>query len=343
MAHSFFERLRLAWWRRRQAKFEARRRASLAPAGGAAGRVSRAEPERTEALAKPLSMAPAGVVPEAASLINHDAAALGAAGDTAGMAAQATPANGARAGPGIDYVYLRGTRDLRTLGAYFSGLADAVYSDFRVMEQGVALPLNHSVFARHALVGLPQSVQRSFRRLGYRAQHFESELNRLPVVGRAVWVLNFHADFSYALYTLKGSSHAVPIALPEFRRNLADVMTLDPSVTGIGADMLAALTEKFQFTGMISEADFKANVRLMLRRAAPGTRVFILLPLDGSLQDSNATAVNPRRALINQWLAELAAEAPAVTLLNCSDYVAKDSSRVEYGLVFETILQYLDR
>ena len=221
----------------------------------------------------------------------------------------------------LDYVYARGACDLRAVTHYFHMVADEVHGEFNTVEEGAALPLHHSVFASHALKGLPPGARGIFGKLGYKPEHFRSIITELNPQARAVWLLSFWGDPSYALYRHNGSGRTIPVAVPKFQRNLMNLIDMDPADSGIDETVLEVLKQRFSFTGMIKEAEFKANVRLILSHASQQTRVFILLSNTDMMQKSNATIENPRKASVNRWLTELAAELPVMNLLQINDFV----------------------
>ena len=162
-----------------------------------------------------------------------------------------------------DYVYIRGTSDLKAVAHYFSLVAGAAYGDFNTAQDGVALPLHHSTFARHALMGLPPMAAQLFGQLGYEPRHFQSAVSQLPERGRAIWLLNFWGDPAYALYKHNGSGRTISVVLPNFHRHLMDLTQVDPAKTGISPGILRILKNRFTFAGMIGAYEFKENVRLI--------------------------------------------------------------------------------
>ena len=215
--------------------------------------------------------------------------------------------------PALDHVFIRGSSDLKAVAHYFGVAAVTVHGEFNSVEDGVALPLHHSVFARHALQGVPPMAAKRFADLGYEPRHFQSALGNLPKDARGLWLLNFWGDAVHALYRHKPTGLSIPVAVAGFRRNHADLTQLDPAVTGIGPAALNLLKNRFTFTGQINEADFKANVSLILQQAGSQTQIFIVLSRDDG-------GSGPVRKMQNGWLRDLAAEWPKVTLLEMTDF-----------------------
>ncbi len=221
----------------------------------------------------------------------------------------------------LDYVYARGACDLRAVTHYFNMVADEVYGEFNTVEDGLALPLHHSAFARLGLQGVPPAARVAFKKLGYKPEHFQTAIPSLPKGARAVWLLSFWGDPGYALYKHNGSGRTIPVVLPKFQRNLMNLITADPAVSGITPAALDLLKQRFTFMGMIGEAEFKTNVRLIMSHISPGTQVFVLLSNNETIVKGNVLAASAKKAQVNQWLIELAAELPVIQLLNVNDFV----------------------
>ena len=245
----------------------------------------------------------------------------------------------------LDYVYARGGCDLHAVTHYFNGVAPVVYGEFNSVEDGTMLPLNHSVFARHALRGLPEAARRVFTKMGYREAHFQSALTSLPPSERAVWVLSFWGEAAYALYRHGFTGLLLPVVHKKFKATMQDITIADPA-KGADPDFVAKVKRHFIFEGMIVEKDFKENLQLILERATPGVRVFILKANEQSV-GPKGVVVHKRKQMVNNWIAAVAGRFSNVALLDMSDFATADEmtanpnhfDRMVYFKVFQEIMR----
>ena len=246
----------------------------------------------------------------------------------------------------LDYVYARGGCDLHAVTHYFNGVAPVVHGEFNVVEDGTMLPLNHSVFARHALRGLPEAARRVFTKMGYRDEHFQSALTSLPSSDRAVWVLSFWGEAAYALYRHNFTGLLLPVVHKKFKGTMQDITTADPVKSNVGAEFIAKVRRHFIFEGMIVEKDFSENLRLILERATPGVSVFILKANEQSV-GPKGLVVHKRKQMVNNWTAAVARDFPNVALLDMNDFATADEmtanpnhfDRMVYFKVFQEIMR----
>ena len=246
----------------------------------------------------------------------------------------------------LDYVFARGGCDLHAVTHYFNGVAPVVHGEFNVVEDGTMLPLHHSVFTRYALLGLPESARRVFNKMGYRDAHFESAVTSLPQSDKAVWVLSFWAEPAYALYRHTYSGVLLPVVHGNYKSNMQDITTTEPANRNVDADFIAKVKRHFTFVGMIGEDDFKENLRVILERATPGVRVFIL-KANGQSMGPKGVVVHKRRQTINRWTEAVARDFPNVALLDMNDFATESEmtanpnhfDRMVYFKVFKEIMR----
>ena len=123
---------------------------------------------------------------------------------------------------------------------------------------------------------------------------------------------------------------------------------MPPEESGASKALIRTLRENFTFQGMIGEALYKDNVRLLLEAAGPLTRVFILLAPEGPREREATPAKSRPKALINRWTAEIAADFTNTELLNITDYLdaakpepanANHFDRITYFHVYQDIMR----
>ena len=247
----------------------------------------------------------------------------------------------------FDYVYARGGCDLNALAHYFNMAAGAIHGEYNTVDDGLMLPLHHSVFARHAIAGLPAPAARVFAKLGYKPEHFRSFLSDVPKSGRALWILSFWGEAGYALYEHNFSGKQVPVAARSFKGTLQDITKADPEKFPSDAALIAHVKRHFSFVGMIDEATFKENLRMILGRKTAETRVFILMATEDHMNKDNVVTINKRKQNVNQWTEAVSREFGGVELLNMNDYATAQErtinpnhfDRMVYFKVFQDIMR----
>jgi FkbH-like protein len=249
----------------------------------------------------------------------------------------------------LDYVYARGGCDLHAVTHYFNMVARDVIREFNTTRDGANMRFDHTVFARYALQGLPEPAKAAFATLGYRNEDYTSRLADLPQGGNAAWVLSFWADADFALYREKQTGHSVPLSLNGVQTNLRDMTIVDPDRPefATAAAMLRTLQAGFDFTGMIGEAEFKANARMILDRAPPRARVFILMANELIRNDDGRMVVPPKKRRLNDWVRDIAVDYPNAELVDIRDFILDDPEmktnnhfdRMVYFRVFQHIMQ----
>ena len=250
----------------------------------------------------------------------------------------------------LDYVFARGGCDLRALTHYFHMITDDVHVEVNTVDDALPIPLHHSLFARYAITGIPPKAKRAFKRLGYDEVYFKSLLTE-PPAGRSVWVLSFWAEPSYAIYRHNETGLFVPISARDYKTYLRDIALADPVAFPADAKIIEAVREEFSFVGMIDEALFQENLKMVLDHKPAGTKAFIILLPELFLNNDNVLTVNTRKRKINQWTIPVAQSYPDVDLLNMNDYASDQErtsnpnhfDRMVYYKVFQQIMKRVDQ
>jgi FkbH-like protein len=249
----------------------------------------------------------------------------------------------------LDYVYARGGCDLHAVTHYFNMVARDVYREFNTTRDGANMRFDHTVFARYALQGLPEPAKAAFAKLGYQDDDYTSLLTQLPQGDNAAWVLSFWADADFALYRDKQTGHSVPLSLDGVQTNQRDMSIVDPDRPefAAAAATLRTLQAGFDYTGMIGEADFKENARLILGRAPPRARIFILMANELIRNEDGRMVVPPKKRRLNGWVRDIATDYPNAELVDIRDFILDDPEmksnnhfdRMVYFRVFQHIMR----
>ncbi len=249
----------------------------------------------------------------------------------------------------LDYVYARGGCDLHAVTHYFNMVAREVAREFNVSRAGANLRFDHSVFARYAIEGVPEPARAAFAQLGYHNGDYASVLTDLPRGERAVWLLSFWADADFALYRHRATGLSVPLSLATVQTNQRDMTGVDLNDPEFAQALpiLQLLRRDFEFTGMIGEAAFKDNARLILRRARPGTRIFILMANEQVRNRGGKIVTPPKKRALNNWVRDVAKEFSAVSLVDINQFIEGEPEmisnnhfdRMVYFRVFKHIMR----
>jgi FkbH-like protein len=252
----------------------------------------------------------------------------------------------AETAPRLEYFYARGGCDLLAVSHYFTIMVRAAHGEHNMTRAGADLRLDHTVFARYGLTGIDAESKRALEFLGYRDQDFASVIPDLPKQGSGVWLLSFWADVNNALYRHRATGAVAPLSLRGVATNMRDLIALPDAESGADPAFLARLRAEFECIGRISEADFKANARLLLSNAPAGARVFVLQANESLRRPNGMPAVARHMQMLNGWVLDIAAEFPHVTLLALRDFVADEAEvvtlnhfdRMVYFRVFQHIV-----
>ncbi len=218
-------------------------------------------------------------------------------------------------------VYLRGSCDLAAVGHYLGLVSKDIIQDFNVSYNGLNLRLDHSMFIRYALRPPGDHAREALASVGYPAELCQS---LLPQSARAadLFVLSFRADMS-VLYRHRETGLLTPFSVPGFN-NVHDATGLAAETdkyfgTPNGQASFRALCENFDCAGVITEADFKENVRLALDIIPGDKPVVIILGLEPRRKAAGAEA--EAGAALNDWTRDVAAGYANVTLIDLADCI----------------------
>ena len=249
----------------------------------------------------------------------------------------------------LDYVYARGGCDLHAVTHYFNMVARDVYREFNTTRDGANMRFDHTIFARYAMQGLPAAAKSAFAELGYKDIDYESLLTTPPIGKDVAWIVSFWADADFALYRHRKTGLSVPLSLHGVQTNQRDMTIVDPDrpeFAGV-AEKLRILQAEFEYTGMITETEFKENARIILGCAPPQARVFVLLANDLIRNDEGRMVTPPKKRRLNDWVRDIAADFDNIELINIRDFILDDGEvksnnhfdRMVYFRVFKHIMQ----
>ncbi len=258
-------------------------------------------------------------------------------------------AEGAEAPPKLDYFYARGGCDLLAVSHYFTIMVREVHGEYNTVRGGANLRLDHSMFARYGLDGISVEARRALELFGNREADFVSVIPELPKEGTGVWLLSFWADVDNALYRHRATGATAPLTIPGVPTNMRNLMDVPDEESGVDLDFMSQLREEFDYLGCISEPEFKKNARLILSNAPAGARVFILQANEWFTRPDGTKANARNKKMLNNWLADIAAEFPRVQLIAIRDFVRSESEvltlnhfdRMVYFRVFQHIVSQL--
>ncbi len=247
----------------------------------------------------------------------------------------------------IDTFYARGGCDLLAVSHYFSLTARQVFGEYNATRDGANLRLEHSMFARYGLSGISRQARQALQLFGHRDADFDSVIPRIPKDGSGLWLLSFWADADYALYRHRATGVLAPLSVTGVRTNMRDLIALPDAESGAEPAFLRSLREEFEYAGLISEADFKANLRLLLAAAPAGTQVFVLQMNEALARTGKPPGVSLKRQKINTWVEQVAPEFRQVRLIRIADFVLREEEMITGShfdrMVYFRIYQHLSR
>ena len=245
----------------------------------------------------------------------------------------------------VDTFYARGGCDLLAVSHYFSLTARQVFGEYNATRDGANLRLEHSMFARYGLSGISRQARQALQLFGHRDADFDSVIPGIPKDGSGLWLLSFWADADYALYRHRATGVLAPLSVTGVRTNMRDLIALPDAESGAEPAFLRSLREEFEYAGLISEADFKTNLRLLLAAAPAGTQVFILQMNESLARPGKPPGVSLKRQKINMWVEQVATEFRQVRLIRIADFVVREEEMITGShfdrMVYFRIYQHL--
>jgi FkbH-like protein len=222
----------------------------------------------------------------------------------------------------LAYVLARGGCDMRALAHYFSMVADRVVEEFAGVRDGKTPLSCSSLLALRAIRGTPGRLVKDSAPLGLAAEDFQTLIAAPPAEGPGVWLLNFTLEQPVPVLRHKATGMLVPAWFHGFRGPPKQMLQGDPAKTGMDADLVAVLRERFEDIGLVPDQMFRNVLRVILQQAPAGVRVFILLANEQAARADGSLAVLTPMRNRNLAIAAVAADFPAVELLAPADFMS---------------------
>jgi FkbH-like protein len=258
------------------------------------------------------------------------------------------------AGP---WIAARGGCDLQAISHHFNFASLESAGEFNLYRHGCDVRIDHSMFFRYAITGLPGGGADVCKRLGYRDEDFRTSLTHHRV-GKGFWLLSFWSDAVFAVYRHRQTGVTIPYMLPHWPDQAKDVAAanvddlMDLQMRDYFAASVDYLKREFDYLGLISEALFKENLKIILNSAPPHTRI-VILGANEHLWDSQAKIRHhhPVFEALNRWTRSVARWRRNVTILKIRDFIASDAEvhnwahfdRMVYFRVYREIERLISR
>jgi FkbH-like protein len=258
------------------------------------------------------------------------------------------------AGP---WIAARGGCDLQAISHHFNFASLESTGEFNLYRHGCDVRIDHSMFFRYAITGLPGGGADVCKRLGYRDEDFRTSLTNHRV-GKGFWLLSFWSDAIFAVYRHRQTGVTIPYMLPHWNDQTKDVASasldelMDVQMREYFAAPLDYLKQDFDYLGLISETLFKENLKIILNSAPRHTRI-VILGANEHLWDSqtNIRHQHPVFEALNRWTRAVARWRRNVTILKIRDFVASDAEvhnwahfdRMVYFRVYREIERLISR
>jgi hypothetical protein len=165
-------------------------------------------------------------------------------------------------------------------------------------------------------------------RLGFTEDDFTSRLfDRFA--GDQVVILGFTTDGHFSLYRHQRTGLTVPLQIDGVAPGADARQAADLPAHPWVQRAHAFLNEEFDFLGLIGEADFKANLDLILDNIAPQSQVFLLLPPSTETRSpGDPVYVKSKRWVdLRRWIEDAAFGRRNVFLVDIDDYIANPADR----------------
>lgn len=221
----------------------------------------------------------------------------------------------------IGGAFVVGTRQMQ-------GVADALGKTFpatstrtNLVRNGRGFPLQHSVFAYHALTGADPATRAAFHLLGYTDADLNGYFGPALKWSGGLWVLCFWHETARFLYRHRETGALVPVPFPPaLVRQMSTILgpeagadaTQWPDGHGVDAKLLTTLREQFVFVGETPPPVLARNLRLILKAPPAGTRIAVLMAAE-RITSRDGTVRPARQAnRVNTLVRQVLADFPAV-------------------------------
>ncbi|MGH2341445.1 HAD-IIIC family phosphatase [Segnochrobactraceae bacterium EtOH-i3] len=212
-------------------------------------------------------------------------------------------------------VIFRGGCEQKSFSHFFTNVADEVIGEFNELRFGLPIRLDHSNFLRYAAESVSTEAVDALTQVGFADRDVHSVLFE-ETEGSNLAVLSFWTDARFSLFRHRSTGAAAPVLLPEEDAENSS----DPDVLRI-RDLVA---RDYEQIGLISEEDFKLNLRVGLSRIPRNTQIAILLARPVFEVDGQAKPL-PSVIRLNTWIEDVVVEFPHVRIYRIEDYVTSAS------------------
>jgi FkbH-like protein len=240
---------------------------------------------------------------------------------------------------GFDWVAARGGCDLQAVSHYFKLKSDDIVGEFNVGRRDFDARVDHSMFLRYAIDGLPADAVRESAKIGYQPEDFRTSITHARP-GKGLIILSFWADVSYALYRHRRLRFLVPFAVSGRSNHSLDARSATPAElpeafrTPWFSAALATLRSDYDYLGTIPEDLFKENLEVALRALPTGARAVILqgnIRLQERREGALVTHTSSDTQKFNGWIREVVGAFPNVAAIDIRDVIRTEDEVPEWS------------
>jgi FkbH-like protein len=254
-------------------------------------------------------------------------------------------------------IVARGGCNVQAIYHYFNLEALGSSGEFNFNRNGCDVRVDHSMFLRYAVTGLPAGAMPVCEHLNYRQEDFRSAIQK-HYAGRSLWLLSFWADAVFALYRHYDTGVTVPFMVPHWHDQAKDITAVpaddlsEDQRHGAISAPLDYLRCNFEYLGIISEGEFKQNLKLIVNSAPRDTRI-VILGANEDLWDpkANIRHHSSAHAALNRWTRAIARWRRNITILKVRDFIESDAEvhnwdhfdRMVYFRIYKEVERLLRR
>jgi hypothetical protein len=238
--------------------------------------------------------------------------------------------------PKVESALLRGGCEVQELAPYLEAFTETVAGEFYRMQHGLPIRIDHSSFLRYSLTGTSPEVIAAAVKIGFAPTDFTSQISNIKT---DYIVFSFWSNSNHALYRHKELGFDIPFTVG-WIDNALNVLEMPLEYLHskiddqIGRDALATLRRDYLHIGLMTEAEFTTDIRIIIESIPDKTVIFFLLQNETWTNKDGQKFVMHHHAWANRAVSAAAGGLSHVHLLRIPDFMTSDAESSD-GVHFE--------